>query len=217
MLLGMAFGLAYAHAATLELMGLVPVSFFAAGKFLPLWGITDQSSFSPWQLGIVIWVMDTYSVIIVVYGLEGLYRFGALKRGLNKMQRNAALVIRAYPRVRRATTMGVIAFVLFPIAGTGALAGAFLGVLLGMNRFVLIAAISCGGLLGGMLMAGAAVAFGDAMLSLRQSLQEPITRYITIAVVVLVLILSFRALGRAYRRALTLAEHDDSRSDEKVR
>lgn len=202
---GLVLGLQYASGPTKELLGLVPASFFAAGKFLPLWGISGKSNFSPWELGVVIGVMDTCSALLMVYGLEGLYRFRRLKSGLHKIQANANLVVDAYPWIRRAAVIGVVIFVLFPVAGTGAVGACFLGILLGIHRGVLIAAVSLGGFLGGMFMAFLAVYFGGAVLSLRDTLQNPVVKYVTIGVIIVLLLLAIRWLNRAYKRALELA------------
>ena len=197
-------GLVYANDATVELMGLIPVSVVAAGKFLPLWGIGD-SHFNPWELGLVIWAMDTVTVLLIVYGLEGIYGIKPAKRALLKIQANAKLVLTAYPRIKRTTVAGVVLFVLFPVAGTGALGGGFLGILLGLHRVVLISAVSIGGLLGGMLMAFAAVNFGDAMQALMDMQSDPAVKWVSIGVVILVLVVGFMLLNRAYKRALELA------------
>jgi uncharacterized membrane protein len=212
-LTALVLGLIYAHDATIELLGLVPASIFAIGKFLPLWGIGGNSHFNPWQLGLVIWVLDTYTVITVVYGLEALYRIRPLERALARVQTNASLVLAAYPRIRRAAVVGVIVFVLFPVAGTGALVGAFLGILLGLHRSVLIAAVSLGGLSGGMLMAFAAVNFGEAMQRLREIQNNPAVKYATIAVIVVALVVAFMWLNRIYRRALAAARATGAASD----
>jgi uncharacterized membrane protein len=199
------FGLIYANDSTLELLGIVPASMFAVGKFLPLWGITGESNFQPWELGLVIGVLDTYTVLFAVYALEGVYRFRRIKVWLDKIQANAQLVLTAYPWIRKASIGGVIAFVLFPVAGTGALAGAFLGIMLGLHRHVLIAAVSFGGFLGGMTMAFLATYFGGALIEFRDAQQNPVVKYATIAVVVIALLLAFRWLNNAYKRAINLA------------
>ena len=208
-------GLVYAHEATMELVGLIPASILAVGKFLPLWGIGGQSNFNPWELGLVIWGLDTWTVLVVVYGLEGIYRIRPLKRALATVQTNASLVLIAYPRMRRAAVVGVVLFVLFPLAGTGALVGAFLGILLGLSRSVLIAAVSFGGLVGGMLMAFAAVNFGEAMQRLRDVQSIPVVKWIIIGALAAVLIAVFWWMNRVYKRALDAARQEmegDSRS-----
>ena len=210
----LALGLVYARHATTELLGIVPVSIFAVGKFLPMWGITGQSNFTPWELGLVIWVLDTCTVLLVVYGLEGLYRFAYLRRALDRVRSNVGLVLVAYPRIRRGAAIGVTVFVLFPIAGTGAMIGAFLGILLGLHRHVLIAAVSAGGLIGGMLMAVLAVYFREALFWIRDIQQHPAVKVASIAVMVLIVGFAFRWLGQTYRRALhAAAEQRDWRAN----
>lgn len=200
-------GLIYAGDATMELVGLVPASIFAVGKFLPLWGI-GASHFNPWQLGLVVWALDTCTVLIVVYGLELIYRLGPLRRVLARLQLNARLVLAAYPRLRRGAVVGVVLFVLFPMTGTGAMVGSFLGILLGLNRRVLIAAVSLGGLCGGMLMAFAAVNFHDAMLGLREAQSHPLIKWLIIATIVAALIALFWWLNRVYKRAIETAREE---------
>ena len=203
---GLVLGLIYAHDATVELVGLVGVSFAVAGKFLPLWGVSGQSDFSPWQLGVVIWVMDTCSVLILVYALEAFYRIRPLERFLRRAQHNARLVLDAYPGMRKAAMIGVTAFVLFPVAGTGAIGATFIGILLGMHRARLIACVSAGGLLGGMGMAALAVNFESAMRALQGAQRDPTIRYAILAVLVAVGALIIWRLHRAYRKALVAAE-----------
>ncbi len=188
-----------------ELAGLLPASALFAGKFLPLWSVSGKSSFSPWELGLVIWVMDTASVVLIVYSIEGIEKWRWLQRGLGKMRSNARLVVTAYPRIKKAAVVGVVLFVLFPVAGTGALGGSFLGILLGLHRWVLIAAVSAGGLIGGMAMAYAAVHFGEALAGFEQVQNDPTARYTIIAAVAAVVVVCVVMLNRLYRRALAQA------------
>lgn len=199
-------GLVFANSATLELMTLVPLSMFAVGKFLPLWGLNPDSAFSPWALGLVIWAVDTATVLFIVYALEGLYRFKRLKRAIDKVQSNAGLVLTAYPRIRKGAVIGVTLFVLFPLAGTGAMMGAFMGILLGLHRRVTIMAVSAGGLIGGMLMAFLAVYFGEAIERLRAAQEDPVVHYVIIGSLVTAGLVLLWWLNRTYRRALTLAQ-----------
>jgi uncharacterized membrane protein len=199
-------GMAFAPRATLELTGLVPLSFFLVGKFLPLLAIRGESTFGPYELGLVIWVMDTVNITLIVYSLQALNKIRRLRRGLDRVQANAQLVLRAYPKIRKAAVAGVVAFVLFPIAGTGAVVGAFIGVLLGMHRAVLIAAVSFGGLIGGMMMAFLASNFRAALERFQEMQQDPTLKYVLIAAVAALAIVGVVLLNRAYRRALAKAE-----------
>ncbi len=200
-------GLLYSSSQTIELVSLLPVTFVAVGKFLPLWAVTGQSHFSAWELAAVIWLLDTVSVIVIVYGLEGLYRFGALKRALDRIHNNVGLVLRAYPRIRRTAAVGVVLFVLFPIAGTGAIGATFLGILLRLHRLTLIAAVSLGGFLGGALMAFLAVNFSSVVMDWQHS---PTAKYAGIAAFVTVIVFIVVWTNRAHRRALKQAEQGQS-------
>jgi len=204
-LLVIGLGTIYARESTVELVGLVPMTQLAVGKFLPLWGISGESNFGPYELGLVIWVMDTLNVVVLVYALEGLYRIRPLKRALTRIQANAGLVLTAYPAMRRAALVGVVLFVLFPVAGTGAVAATFMGVLLGMHRALLIGAVSFGGLMGGLLMAFAAVHFKGAVLGLQAMQRDPTIKYLFIAGTALVVIAIVWLANRAYKKALARA------------
>lgn len=207
LLITLGIGLTRAHQATVELIGLIPASVLVVGKFLPLLGI-GASRFSAWELGLVIWALDTFTVLVIVYGLQGLYRIRPLARTLARVQTSAGLVLAAYPRMRRTAVAGVVLFVLFPLAGTGALVGTFLGILLGLHRGVLIAAVSFGGLTGGMIMAFAAVNFRDAVIALRNVQSDPVIKWLIVGAVVVALIALFVWVNRMYKRALEAARKD---------
>jgi uncharacterized membrane protein len=201
-----AIGMALAPRPTLELTMLVPGSFLLAGKFLPLWAISNQSQFGPYELGVVIWAMDTVTVLLIVYGLEAIYWIRPLKRWLDRVQINARLVLEAYPRMRRTATAGLVLFVMFPIAGTGAIGASFIGVLLGLHRARLIAAVSAGGLIGGMTMAFLAANFTTALRDLQAAQSDPTLKYLLVATVLGAVAAGVWLLTRAYRRALAEVE-----------
>lgn len=198
-------GLLLAPGPTLELFGLVPASIFAVGKFLPLWGISGQSQFGPYELGLVIWVMDTFNVILFIYALDGLARVPRLRGWLNRIQDNAALVLDAYPRLRQMSRVGVIAFVLFPVAGTGALAATFIGVLLRMRRIELIACVSLGALFGGTAMAFMASNFRGAVESFQLLQENPAVKYAIIGTIAALALAAVWWMNRAYNRVLATA------------
>ncbi len=205
-------GFLLAPEPTRELLVLVPSSFFVLGKFLPLASLSKECGFGPYELGLVIWVMDTCTVLFIVYSLELLYRVGPVGRILDRINHNAGLVLHAYPRVRRLAILGVILFVLFPVAGTGAIGGAFLGALLGLHRFVLIAAVSAGGFLGGMGMAYATLHFQSAVRTLNENKTNPLL----IGLMIGFLVLAFWKLNLAYKRALARAQASNPLMDTRI-
>ncbi len=202
---GSAIGWLVSPAAMLELAALIPPTFFAAGKFLPLWGITGKSQFGPYELGLVVWMLDTFIVIGLVYGLQGLTKLPPLRRGLDRVQARAGLVLLAYPKMRKAALTGVFLFVLFPIAGTGAVGATFIGILLGLHRVALILIVSAGGLVGGMGMAYAANNFRRQVLELEALQEDPTLKYLIVGVVLLGLLLFLWWASRVYQRAVDSA------------
>ncbi|MEZ5989047.1 MAG: small multi-drug export protein [Planctomycetota bacterium] len=194
---------------TKALFTLVPASFFALGKFLPVLAVTglpgvydaDKGLFTPYDLGLVIGVMDTVTAFLVVYSLEAIHGIPLVGRFLDRANRDAALVLRAFPRFRRIATFGVVLFVLFPVAGTGAIGGSFLGAILAMHRVRLILCVAAGGFLGGLGMAWATLHFEREVVWLQEHKGDPLYLILSAAVVVGALVWATVAFRRALRRA----------------
>ena len=197
-------GLIFDPERTHTLLILIPSSFFVLGKFLPLASLEKGWGFGPYELGFVIWIMDTITVILLVYSFQILYRIPWVRRSLEKIHHNAELVLHAFPILQRITLVGVVLFVLFPIAGTGAIGGSFIGMILGFHRFTLLTCVSIGGFLGGMGMAYATVHFRSAVETLQKYQSSPLL----IGALIGVLVLLFLLLTRAYQRALKKAKEE---------
>jgi uncharacterized membrane protein len=157
--------------------------------------------FGPYELGLVIWVMDSVTVLLLVYSFQILYRIRWMRSSLEKIHQNAELVLHAFPFLQRVTLIGVVLFVLFPIAGTGAIGGSFIGMILGFHRFTLIACVSVGGFLGGMGMGYATVHFQSAVETLQKYQSSPLLIGGLIAVLLLLLFLLTRAYHKAIKKA----------------
>ena len=202
------FGMQVAPKQTLELLGLAPITFVAVGKFLPLWSISNQSTLGPYELGAGIWALDTLTVIVFVYFFEAFYRIRYARRVLDRMHSNMKLLLRVYPRLKRLSLIGVFLFVLFPVSGTGALAGSFIGLLLGAHRLSLIIVVSLGGFVGGMLMAFLASNFTGALSRLQAAQSDTTVQYILLGSVVGLVAGGIVWMGRAFRRVLAEAESE---------
>jgi uncharacterized membrane protein len=196
-----------------ELIGVIPVAFVAVGKFIPLWGISGKSSMGPYELGVVIWALDTFTVLVFVYSFEAFYKLGPLRRSLDRMYANVTLIVRVYPIMKRASVLGVMLFVLFPVSGTGALAASLVGLLLGMHRFTLIAAVSAGGCVGGLFMAFLASNFASVLISMEAVQNNPSSKYWIFACMALLITLAIIALNRAFQRALAEGQNTTDTAD----
>lgn len=212
-LLGIGLGFLLAPAATLELVGLVPISVFAAGKFLPLWALSQKSHFSPWHLGLVIWALDTITILIVVYALWPLLAFKKIRLWIDKVREEAKVVLEAYPKMRRYTVVGLTLFVLFPVAGTGAFVGGFVGILLGLPKKTLIASVSAGGFLGGMLIAALSASMQHALLAFHAAQEKPWIQYTILASVLLLIIAVMIFFNRMHRKALLSIQANKALAD----
>jgi uncharacterized membrane protein len=202
--LALLLGFLYAPGATMECVSLIPLAFVAAGKFLPLWGITGHSQLSPWHLGALNGVLDTCTGVLLIYGLGSLERIGVVSGWLTKVRGHAELVVQAYPWMRRLAVISVALFVLFPVTGTGAIAATFLGILLGLGRFETIGAISLGGFLGGFGMALAVVRFKGLLLWIHGVQSAPAVKYALTASLALLVAAGFFWLNRVYKRVLAV-------------
>jgi len=191
---GLVLGLIFAPAETRLLLGLIAASFFALGKFLPLVAL-KETTFGFYDLGLVIWAMDTFTVLVLVYSLPLLYRWRFAARVIRRIQDKAAVVIGAFPRIRRYAFFGMVLFVLFPVSGTGAIGGTFLGILLGLHRGRIITAVCLGGFIGGLGMAFLAERFGSAIEAYRDNPW-------LIALLITVVVAAVVSLQIAYRRIL---------------
>lgn len=202
--LALILGLALAPRETRLLLGLMVATFFFLGKFLPLVAI-EEPTFGFYDLGLVIWAMDTFTVLLLVYSVQALYRWRFAGRILRGIQSKAALVIEAFPRFRRYAFIGLVLFVQFPVSGTGAIGGTFIGVLLHLHRGRIIAAVCLGGLIGGMGMAFLSERFGRAIEAYRDNPW-------VIATLLALLLAAVVWMNHAYRRALRRHAHSHDQS-----
>ncbi len=202
-LMAIFLGFVYAPTEMKILLPLIPLSIFVLGKFLPLVCVSETISCVPWQLGLVVGVLDVLTIILFVYGLSLLLRISFISKKLIAIQYKAQLILYHYPKIRRVAIGSVMCFVLFPIAGTGALFGGFLGTLLGLHRIVLIASVTVGGFIGGLLMALLAVEFQDFVYLLKDS---PTIKYTSIVMFVGLIAGGVLWLQRIYNTILLEAE-----------
>lgn len=209
LILLLVLGLVFDSERTLVLLRVIPGSFFLLGKFLPIVAVTglpgfyDAGSglFSPYDFGVVIWIMDSITVLLIVYSLEIFYKIPLIGRFLDRANQDAACVLHAFPKFRRISRIGIVLFVLFPVAGTGAIGGSLIGAILGLNRFWLMLCVSFGGFLGGMSMSFATVNFTAQVKWLQQHKGDP--QYLILTGILVVGVLAWATV--AFRRALAKA------------
>ncbi|MDH5674403.1 MAG: small multi-drug export protein [Myxococcales bacterium] len=144
-LLGLLYGAAFAHGLFLRALA----AFFLFGKFAIL-EPTDALSAEA-LVGLIIY-MDLTAAIMISFHPSFLFRLPALGPRLLSLARDGEFVMRSQPWMRRMTFVGLVAFVMFPVAATGSIGGAIFGRLLGLSRRMTFLGVSCGSLLGCGLM-----------------------------------------------------------------
>jgi len=134
------FRWAHGAAQLLALGGLALTSFLAMGKLVIFAGLSPDSP-SIWTLAALVFGIDMACAFLLASGIGPLERIPRLGRGLARANARAERALRAYPGLRRLAFLGVVAFVLIPVAGTGAITGSFVARLLGLKRLTGVAAI----------------------------------------------------------------------------
>jgi uncharacterized membrane protein len=171
-------------------------TFFAAGKFIILTGAAQLTDFGPWDLAVMVFAMDVITAALLAFNLDVFYRIPQMGPSLRRLQDYGRYTLRKKPWLRRLSFVGIVLFVLFPVAATGAVGGSILGRLLGMRPYRLVLAIAIGSCLGCTTMAVGADAIRDAAEHMRD---DPWFRAAGFAVVVLIVALlwvRYRAIQR---------------------
>lgn len=138
------------------------------GKFVVLRGLHPEGFLDhPYKLALLVVYMDLMVAFIAVFNTGLLFKIPRLGRRIQGIQANGAAILQRNPWMSRVTFIGVVAFVMFPLSGTGAIGGALFGRLLGQSPARTLLAIAVGGALGGFGMAALAEVFGDQMAKLQ--------------------------------------------------
>ncbi len=136
--------LTYVHGGLAELAKVASLaggSLVLFGKLVIFGGLKEGAP-PIWSLALMTFLMDLVFAFALATGLLGLERSALLGGWLKKGHTRAREVLHEYPGLRRWAFFGVVAFVLLPIAGTGAITGSLVARLLGLSRLSGIGAIA---------------------------------------------------------------------------
>ena len=137
-------GYVYAHggsAALAQIATTAGLSVVVFGKLVIFWGLKEGAP-SVWSLALMTFLIDLEFAFVLASGLRGLERAPLVGGWLHDARARAKQVLQEYPGLRRLAFFGVVAFVLLPIAGTGAITGSIVARLLGLPRLAGIGAIA---------------------------------------------------------------------------
>lgn len=144
-----------------RVVGAAAATFFFFGRFVILGGQgagSEVKFLSPGQLALMVFYMDMVVATLLVCHSGFLFKLPWLGPRLLALVEDGQYILRSHPWMKRATFVGLVAFVMFPLAATGSVGGSIFGRLLGMSRTAALTGIAIGSLLGcGVMYFGASV------------------------------------------------------------
>ena len=151
-------------AFTRKIVTSTAIALFLLGRFIILSGgegaFGDTTgSLSSGQLFAIVTYLDLMTALMLAFHIGFLFRVPYVGPRVVALVTDGHFILDAQPWMRRATFLGLIAFVAFPLAATGSIGGSIFGRLLGMSRISTFAGIMIGTLLGN----GAMYFFSDLM------------------------------------------------------
>jgi uncharacterized membrane protein len=141
--------------------------------------------------------MDMVVALVVAFHIGVLFKLPVLGPRVSSLVADSRFVLNSYPWMKRATFAGLLAFVAFPLASTGAVGGSILGRLLGLGRFPTYIATVIGCVIGnaGMYLIGRQIEQWGV------DKDHPVVKYGGITVIILVVVVlewRYRKLKQKY-------------------
>jgi len=110
------------------------------GKLVIFWGLREGAPPLA-SLALLTLLIDLVFASALTTGLRDLERAPVLGRWLRLSRAQTKRVLREYPGLERLAFFGVVAFMLLPFAGTGAITGTLLARIIGLSRLAGIGAV----------------------------------------------------------------------------
>ncbi len=144
-----------------------------------------EFSLGTWDLAFIVMFVNCASAWFYAYNVDLLQKLPKIGPALRRARRNATIMLKQRPWIRRWATVGVGLFVLTPLPGSGALGGAIVGSIIGVTRFATFVSVS---------MAGVVVSAGYALLAeelkqLLDTLESYFPAWVRIGIAAVVVIL----------------------------
>ena len=182
--------------AVWRLVSTAVATFFFFGKFVILGGsdgdlMEARRFYTAEQLVVLVLSMDLMTACFLAFHLGFLFRLPVVGGKLKALVEDGQFILQSNRWMKRATFLGLIAFVMFPLAATGSVGGSIFGRLLGMSRPGTFAAIVIGNVLGCGLMY-----FGSELITRHLDRDNPLLLIGGIAVVTALIFM----LNQRYRQ-----------------
>ena len=143
--------------AVWQLVSTALATFFFFGKFVILGGsegdlLEVREFYTAEQLVVLVLYMDVMTASVLAFHLGFLFRLPVIGGKLKALVDDGQFILQSNRWMKRATFLGLLAFVMFPLAATGSVGGSIFGRLLGMSRLGTFMGIALGNALGCALM-----------------------------------------------------------------
>jgi len=147
-----------------------------------------------WLIMLVIFLLDVAVSLFIVWNFDLALKVPLIGRLLESGMAVARRYTESQPWLRRLSTVGLILFVFFPLQGTGAMNGAILGRLLGLDKFRVFSCVCIGS-----FTSSLAIALGaDLLIDIYQ--QDPALGIALVALIVIAVLAGVVVLRMRERR-----------------
>ena len=152
--LGLVFGWDYSYNVVVHAF----LTFFVFGRFIVLLGMPDavqqayEVTMNTGELFALVTFMDTMVALFVTFHMGILFRLPYVGPKIAALVWDGKFIMDAQPWIRRMALLGLVLFVMFPTSTTGSIGGSIFGRLLGLSRFLTVAGVLLGSVMGNALM-----------------------------------------------------------------
>ena len=166
---------------------------FFFGKFVILGGTEGghesiHSFLTTEQLFVMVLYMDLVTACVLTFHLGFAFKLAVIGPKLEAVVQDGQFIMQSNPWMKRVTFVGLVVFVMFPLAATGSVGASIFGRLLGMSRLLTLVGILLGSILG-----CSAAYFGAEFINQHFDRNNPWNLIGGIALLVsIILILSYR-------------------------
>ena len=139
--------------AAWRLVSTAVATFFFFGKFVILGGsegdlLNARGFYTAEQLVVFVLCMDLMTACVLAFHLGFLFRLPVVGEKLKALVDDGQFILQSNRWMKRTTFLGLVVFVMFPLAATGSVGGSIFGRLLGVSRVGTFLGIALGNALG---------------------------------------------------------------------
>ncbi len=137
------------------------MTFFIFGRFVIMLGMPDSQAsadqgydilLSPGELFAMVTYMDVMVALFVTFHMGVIFRLPKIGEKIAALVYDGKFIVESQPWIRRMSFLGLVLFVVFPTSTTGSIGGSIFGRLLGLSRWMTVAGVMLGSVLGNAIM-----------------------------------------------------------------